>query len=717
MKRKVVAISISSALILLSAILIFYESEPGRSSDPPTDRERQKNVEPVASTPPIPTDSKPVVEVKAGKPERPELVLEPAYRLTVTVREAEGSLLAGVEVAVSEERTGRRSSPGRFKGITDQNGEALFTSIRKDRVSLSAVAEGHMRTSESAVLDLDSENHAAIILQPGGEMTGRVVDGQTGRPLEGFINSQRLMVTRTVINAERGIVGHGMRIDEDGYFKEVGLEPGPYEIEIAGANYRAVHLGPRTLEGGKTLDWGTIELRPGFPIEVHVVDSAGAPVEGARVSKQYGPNNQTLTDSEGNATVYCSSSGTVRIQARHSNYARKYSDEIQVTEDSDRPEVTITLSQGGTVVGTAYGEDGSILGSSSVGLSSTDVNTTRSAATDDDGQFRFEKVPAGRYRLTLRHRPVSHRASEVFTVPDGETVVQDARQPARRRLKGTVVDARGDAVPGCTIDFGGLTAAPDGGWTVSYPRGGITTDAEGSFVILDAQPRFVQVLTPSGSRVVYGLAGSYENLILRLPDDAGDDPAGTVDGQIRTVGSGTVVGGATVAISTMQDDGPDDEPSVQVLCRYQVRSGPDGRFQLDVPAGTLRMEITRSTNATEVRTVAVEAGRNVNADVVLYPAGNLQFLLEPPASSERRSRSRPGVRSRSRSRVTLEASIPDDPGTARIEHGYFGRRVSFSNLRLGATYKVKVTASGHAPFTASYEVTQAKDPIPIKLGE
>ena len=105
MKRKVVAISISSALILLSAILIFYESEPGRSSDPPTDRERQKNVEPLASTPPIPTDSKPVVEVKAGKPERPELVLEPAYRLTVTVREAEGSLLAGVEVAVSEERT------------------------------------------------------------------------------------------------------------------------------------------------------------------------------------------------------------------------------------------------------------------------------------------------------------------------------------------------------------------------------------------------------------------------------------------------------------------------------------------------------------------------------------------------------------------------------------------------------------------------------------
>ena len=67
--------------------------------------------------------------------------------------------------------------------------------------------------------------------------------------------------------------------------------------------------------------------------------------------------------------------------------------------------------------------------------------------------------------------------------------------------------------------------------------------------------------------------------------------------------------------------------------------------------------------------------------------------------------------------MTLEASIPDDPGTARIEHGYFGRRVSFSNLRLGATYKVKVTASGHAPFTASYEVTQAKDPIPIKLGE
>ena len=77
MKRKVVAISISSALILLSAILIFYESEPGRSSDPPTDRERQKNVEPVASTPPIPTDSKPVVRSKRGNRSGPNSCWSP----------------------------------------------------------------------------------------------------------------------------------------------------------------------------------------------------------------------------------------------------------------------------------------------------------------------------------------------------------------------------------------------------------------------------------------------------------------------------------------------------------------------------------------------------------------------------------------------------------------------------------------------------------------
>ena len=127
--------------------------------------------------------------------------------------------------------------------------------------------------------------------------------------------------------------------------------------------------------------------------------------------------------------------------------------------------------------------------------------------------------------------------------------------------------------------------------------------------------------------------------------------------------------------------------------------------------GTYRMEVTRATNAAEVRSITVDAGQVTNMNAFLHRAGNLQFLVEPAMLAQSQSESQ------SRSRVTVEASIVGDPGATRIQHGYFNQRVSFTNLRLGSIYTITVTTPDHAKFTESYRVVAGDAlPITIKLG-
>jgi hypothetical protein len=477
-------------------------------------------------------------------------------------------------------------------------------------------------------------------------------------------------VFRNVVS-ERG-VGKGVPVDEEGFF-EAGLEPGPYEVTIRAAGYQAVRVGPRTVDVGKSLDWGTIELEPksSVSIDIHVLNSAGRAVAGAEVRGLYFPSQPLVsTDAGGKGTlVTWEWEGRAALQTRHSEYLPS-SHPVEWTAGAERLAVTITLRRGGTVVGRAYDEDRSIAGWTHVSLEP--VAGVQPAIADQKGRFSFDDVTPGQYWLRM-----PERASDEFTVLEGQTVEQDAYRNAsqdartpRRGLRGIVMDADGNPVAGCEIH--------------GHGRDAITTDAEGRFVLSRDAPRALHALTPWGQVVKFGLPNGREEVTLRLP---GELVLGTVRGEVRDSESGELLVGATVSLSTAES-----ATEETVLRRYEWPCGLSGTFEMEVPAGHYRLEVQRAGNATELRTIQVEGGLDLEINVSLVPAGSLAFLVDcdcewPP------------------SRVTLEARLSGEPqDVRRIENGFFGSSIFLTNLRRGATYQVAVRAADYETFSGAYEV-------------
>lgn len=620
------------------------------------------------------------------------LVLEEALAISVVVLDHEGRPVKGAQVRVRGEEEREKTTFPSQQLITNENGKARFEGLQARKVNVLVVADGHT-TAKISVAIVQEDQPVEIILQPGGEMFGRVIDGSSGEPMAGGFGGlkQGLFVTRSVLESVGGVVGRGIHVEDGGVFRERGLEPGPYRLTVRCNGYDSVKLGPRVLKPGGTIDWGTIKLRHGGRIDVLVVDVSGSPVEGAKVDSQYGPSRSKATDAAGRVTLQVSS-GTVRLHARHPDFAAGWSEPIKVGKGIGDISVTITLTRGGTVTGIAYDGDGSILVGGSVILTTSSHNHVRSAERDADGRFRFENVTPGRYRLHIEYRPVSHKASPEFQVEDGQTVVQDARQPPRRRLEGTVIDAAGLPLVSCGIGFGTPVPAPNGTWIMPNPTCDIETDESGKFTIFDARPPAIQVTTAGGARHVFAVPRDANALVLQLPGETDDQATSVIRGVVSEVGGGAVIAGASVVLATAPSD---DAEGATLLRRFESASDVDGRWEFKVPDGRYVVEVGRSELGTEKHEVILTAGRTEVVDVALWRAGSLEFEFP-----------REDTKIRQPGRITVEASIIGQPSTVRTKHGYPGGRAILTKLRAGATYSVRFSATGFKTITRSLEAAE-----------
>lgn len=187
------------------------------------------------------------------------LVLEAGASLVVTVR-AGHDPIAGARVSAT--------APGMIPavGFSDARGDCHPGGLPVGIVlRLSAAAPGRS-VHEVRFTATQPTGHALdLALQDGRSLTGRIVDGETGRP---------------VVAARVGVVGGvAVATDADGSFRLSGLLDEAVDVDVSAAGY--VSIGGQAVGPGD----GPIELRMRRASQVtgSVVDAAGAPIEGAWV--------------------------------------------------------------------------------------------------------------------------------------------------------------------------------------------------------------------------------------------------------------------------------------------------------------------------------------------------------------------------------------------------------------------------------------------------
>lgn len=376
------------------------------------------------------------------------------------------------------------------------------------------------------------------------------------------------------------------------------------------------HPGERTSDAPIAL---TVTLSPLHYLVVHVVDAdTRAPIAGASVRVLRGgasDGDVATSDARGAARVAYEETRAVlrdlpELRAIAPDHAPVRVHLSDAFDDHDQPRaLTIALPRGYLARGTVFGPGGVPVPGATIEV---DERAERPADNLDgarpmlasradilagaDGRFEVRFARPGRYVLSPRSPTMitPGRQTAVTVGPGGDAEV-DLHMELREN-----------------VGLAGIVLGPDGapfvGARIISPYAGLPTaitDAEGRFAISDWRPEYT----------IYARAGSFASEpvdVTLAPEDkqrrvtlrlAPSGIAGTaVDRE------GTPVAGAELWI-----------PNLPREAGRHITTDADGHFAIDVPAGTYRLSIRRSSD-----------DDYLDEDDVLVPAGTHDLRIVVP---------------------------------------------------------------------------------------
>lgn len=217
-----------------------------------------------------------------------DLSLEPERELAGRVLDEEGNPLRDVPVRIEGDRqvvyedvnhgepTTWEWCAGIHRTRTDEQGRFRFGQLHEGAFRVEAQPVSGKRVAVTARAGDESVEIVAGTPQPGAILSGRVVDGSTGEPLDEFT------VLPMRFDPDRGSSsGSGVRIGPaaGGRYRLTGYEPGIYTLVYSAPGFADQRLAPREITGEARID---VRLFPARSIQLRVVDQEGNPVE-ARV--------------------------------------------------------------------------------------------------------------------------------------------------------------------------------------------------------------------------------------------------------------------------------------------------------------------------------------------------------------------------------------------------------------------------------------------------
>ncbi len=464
--------------------------------------------------------SVPAVTVNTeGVSEWAPVVLTAGVPIGGFVRNGKGEPIVGAEIVSFGEGSGARQA------TTDPEGRFRLEGLSPDRgVMINVRADGYAPLQRTVTPPSDD---LSLVLKTSGTIRGRVEDAGTNRPISDFSASVR---------EPRGGGMGGMRImmggrqsdrsfqSSDGTFELTDVAPGRWSVSASSPGYRPAEVTGVDVAEGETKEGVVLQLKKGAAVSGRVLDprkgtgvpnasvswseDGGGPGMGILAGFGGGQNAQT-TDADGRFRFDGLAAGKVNLTARHPDFLDT-SKTIDVKEE-DESTVDLTLSIGGSLAGTVVGKDGRTpVAGAEVELDdqggSSRFGGGDSTRADGSGNFLFEHLKAGRYRVTARSNAGSSAPKEVVLAES-------------QRLDGVLLEMATGALVRGTVS--GLPAGRRGGVRIFGSGGdyqdGTTTDDEGRFTLKDVPPGVLRVSASTAFP-----SGRSASASVEVPEGAGE---------------------------------------------------------------------------------------------------------------------------------------------------------------------------------------------------
>jgi protocatechuate 3,4-dioxygenase beta subunit len=557
----------------------------------------EKNLTLEAAKPGYVTAKRHGVTLKAGESIKDiALVVKRGLEARGRVVDSAGQPIAGAEIRLSRaERGGARfmfqlGGMNREKPDSTSGADGSFrvAGLEPGEYALAVSRDGYApkRVPAASVAEKDPNDWPPIVLAAGVPIAG-VVRSSKGDPIVGA----------EVLAFAEG-TSRNARSDPEGRFRLDGFGGDrPVMINVRadgyGALQRRVTPSPEEIVlvlktsgtiRGRVEDAAT--NRPVIDFTASYTESQGGFGGGMRIMISQGESEKSFQSADGSFELPNVPPGKWNVRATSPGYRPAEVSGIEIAEGETKEGVVVGLKKGGVISGRVLDprrgtgvpnasvswSEGSGASSMPPGmalLSRLDGGATTAVATEADGRFRFEGLPAGKITLSAEH-PDFLEVSKQVELDDEASV--DLTLGLGGSIAGTVVAKDGrTAIPGAEV------LLREQGSAFMGNDDSARADASGNFVFehLKAGRYGVSAHSNAGTTswkdVVLAENQRQEGVLLEMAAGA------TVQGTVSGLPAGSVAGVRIFASARDYEDG--------------AVTGDDGRFTLrDVPPGVLRLQ-------------------------------------------------------------------------------------------------------------------------------
>lgn len=488
-------------------------------------------------------------------------VIAPTMTLTSNV----GNVTGTVVDSTSKPIVGATVSFGGGTATTDSSGAYNFTNIPAGTIQLVASATAFQSVTQNVTVTGGSTTTANFTLATANNSPGSVTGTVTNIQTNGVVSGATVTWNTTSVTS-----------NASGVYSIASVGGGTQTITAKATGYLPVSNTVTVNGGTSTLN---IQLSTAGILNVTVVNSSGAPVNGAQVSVSGGQIATSLTETTNTSGLYSTNwipignytvtSGSVGMSA---TVATGKTTSITLTQGSAGPTT-------GTINGTVTNNSGAPLSGATV--SDGGVTTT----TQANGTYSLANVPAGTQTVTASLSGFQ-TGSQTVTVPAGGMATANfTLNPASSTgtVTGTITNvATGGVLSGATVKWGTMAVSTNAGgvYTMSNVTSGAQTFTASATGYL---PRNSAVNVVGGGTATLNIQLSTAGLI-----------------SVKAVnGAGAADGGATVTIK-----------GGQISTTVTGTTNASGVFSSNwIPIGAYTVTISQTGHTTQSQNATVTSGK------------------------------------------------------------------------------------------------------------
>jgi protocatechuate 3,4-dioxygenase beta subunit len=386
-------------------------------------------------------------DVRSG--EAVELFLFPGATLSGTVRDDGGRPVRGAVVRAQGDFRHSTSPTAR----TDARGAFVLAGIEPGEYVVVGREGSRAPGIAAVVVEPRSEAAVDLVLSDGGFATGRIVDPD-GRRLAGRVRAE-VFDGHGLPSSASDLMSAEARAD--GTFALGPLPVGALGLAVSAPGRERVRVEATVPARGSTADIGDVVLDTGLVVRGRVTDREGTGIPGAAVRamrRSGGPSRGEAESADDGAFVVGGlETGRYEVAAAEPGYAS-----ARVAADAGGDPVELVLESGGTIAGRVVDAEGQPEGEADVQAQPADASDAHGwgsgygRADEGEGAFALRDLAAGTYVLVARAAGRGGATLRGVRVVAGRTTDVGTITLARGGVvRGTVVDADGEGVPGATV--------------------------------------------------------------------------------------------------------------------------------------------------------------------------------------------------------------------------------------------------------------------------